>query len=104
MDTNFGEADRIDDQQVKHIVDLGYQCKLCYPICPYVPPHEWEIDFPRVLMRANLVTAKQEGVSFADKVFGDTDSVGRLASLAAPLANCANRNPVVRGLMEKHFG
>ena len=104
MDENFGEADRINDAQVKNIVDLCYQCKLCVPICPYVPPHEWEIDFPRTIMRANFVEAKQSGVSFADKVFGDTDRVGKLASLAAPLVNWANRNPAMRGLMEKHLG
>jgi Fe-S oxidoreductase len=55
-------------------------------------------------MRANLVDAKQTGASFADRVFGDTDLVGRLASLAAPLVNWTNRNPFMRGLMEKYLG
>jgi glycerol-3-phosphate dehydrogenase subunit C len=104
MDENFGEADRLKDEQVKGIVDLCYQCKLCYPICPYVPPHEWDVDFPRTIMRANMVDAKQNGTSFADKVFGDTDRVGSLASWAAPLVNWANHNPFLRGLMESYLG
>jgi Fe-S oxidoreductase len=104
MDDNFGDADAIQDAQVKHVVDQCYQCKLCYPICPYVPPHEWEIDFPRTMMRATLVEAKEKGVGFADRLFGDTDGVGKLASLAAPLVNWANRNPFLRGLMEKYLG
>ena len=104
MDENFGEADRLKDEQVKGVVDLCYQCKLCYPICPYVPPHEWDIDFPRTMMRVNLVEKKQKGVRFADRVFGDTDTVGKLSSLAAPLVNWANRNPFMRGLMEKSLG
>ena len=104
MDENFGEPDRLSDQQVKQVVDECYQCKLCYPICPYVPPHEWEIDFPRTIMRANMVDARQNGTSFADKVFGDTDRVGRMSSLAAPLVNWANQNPFLRGLMEKYLG
>ena len=104
MDENFGEADSLKDEQLKHVVDQCYQCKLCYAICPYVPPHEWEIDFPRVMMRANLVEAKQTGVGFADRLFGDTDMVGKLSSLAAPLVNWANRNPFLRGLMEKFLG
>ncbi|MEE8177817.1 MAG: hypothetical protein V3T65_07465 [Acidobacteriota bacterium] len=49
------------------------------------------------MMRANLVEKKQKGVSFADRMFGDTDLVGRLSSLAAPLVNWANRNPALRG-------
>ena len=104
VDENFGEVDTLKDEQVKHVVDQCYQCKLCYPICPYVPPHEWEIDFPRTMMRANLVAAKQKGASLADRLFGDTDLVGRLASWAAPLVNWANRNPTLRGLMEKVLG
>jgi Fe-S oxidoreductase len=104
MDENFGEPDRLSDAQVKQVVDECYQCKLCVPICPYVPPHEWMIDFPRMIMRANLVQAKRDGVPFADKVFGDTDRVGTLASLAAPLVNWMNQNPFFRGLLEKHLG
>ena len=104
MDENFGEVDRLSDGQFKSVVDQCYQCKLCYPICPYVPPHEWEIDFPRMMMRADLVDAKQKGTSVADRLFGDTDLVGGLASLAAPLVNWANRNPFLRGLMEKYLG
>jgi Fe-S oxidoreductase len=104
MDENFGEAERINDQQVKHIVDLCYQCKLCYPICPYVPPHEWDVDFPRLVMRSHLVDTKQSGTTFADRIFGDTDGVGKLASWAAPLVNWANQNPSLRGLLEKYLG
>jgi Fe-S oxidoreductase len=104
MDENFGEADRLSHAQVKQVVDECYQCKLCVPICPYVPPHEWMIDFPRMIMRANLVEAKQSGVPFQDKIFGDTDRVGKMASLAAPLVNWANRNPFLRGMLEKYLG
>lgn len=104
MDEHFGDPDALKDNQVKHIVDQCYQCKLCYPICPYVPPHEWEIDFPRMMMRSNLVEARQTGVGFADRLFGDTDLVGKLSGLAAPLVNWANRNPFLRCLMEKFLG
>ncbi len=104
MDENFGEADNLKDEQLKHVVDQCYQCKLCYPICPYVPPHEWDIDFPRTMMRANLVKRKKKGTSLADRMFGDTDGIGKLTSLVAPLVNWANRNPFLRGLMEKFLG
>ncbi|MBI4479523.1 MAG: anaerobic glycerol-3-phosphate dehydrogenase subunit C [Acidobacteria bacterium] len=104
VDENFGTAEGLKDEQLKQVVDLCYQCKLCYVLCPYVPPHEWEIDLPRTMMRANFVDAKQTGASFADKMFGDTDRVGALASWAAPLVNWANQNPALRRLMEKYLG
>ena len=70
MDENFGDASSLKDDRMKLVVDQCYQCKLCDPICPYVPPHEWDVDFPRTMMRASLVEAKNEGVSFADRMMG----------------------------------
>src|ERR1700732_1347247 len=29
-------------EDYKHTVDTCYQCKLCYPKCPYTPPHEYQ--------------------------------------------------------------
>ncbi|MBI3940667.1 MAG: anaerobic glycerol-3-phosphate dehydrogenase subunit C [Acidobacteria bacterium] len=104
VDDNFGNVDGLNDSQVNQVVDLCYQCKLCYTVCPYVPPHEWDIDFPRTMMRASLVESKKKGTSFADRIFGDTDLVGSLASLSAPLVNWVNQNPSLRALMEKYLG
>ena len=104
VDENFGEADALKDEHFKEVVDLCYQCKLCYTICPYVPPHEWDIDFPATIMRAHLVDTRKRDSNFADRILGDTDLVGKLASWMAPLVNRANRNPFLRGLMEKYLG
>jgi len=104
VDDNFGNVDALSEQQANGVVDLCYQCKLCFPICPYVPPHEWDIDFPRTMMRANMVRKKQSGATLADKIFGNTDLVGGLASRAAGLFNRANQSPFVRSLMEKYLG
>ena len=87
IDDKFGNVDALSKEQVNHVVNLCYQCKLCYPICPYVPPHEWDIDFPRTMLRARLVDTRQKGIRFADRLMGDTDRVGTLSSLAAPLVN-----------------
>jgi len=104
MDDNFGDAGALKDEDFRLVVDQCYQCKLCDPICPYVPPHEWDVDFPRTMIRADLVEKKKRGVSFADRLLGDTDWVGKLASYFAPLINRANRNSFLRGLMEKYLG
>jgi Fe-S oxidoreductase len=76
----------LSDQQVKRVVDECYQCKLCYPICPYVPPHEWLIDFPAHDDAAPTSCARSKPASgLADRLFGDTDRVGTLSSWFAPL-------------------
>ena len=94
IDDKFGNVDALSNEEVNQVVNLCYQCKLCYPIRPYVPPHEWDIVFPRTMMRAKLVETRQRGIRLADRIMGDTDKVGTLASLAAPLVNWVNRNPV----------
>ncbi len=43
----------------KNVVDYCYQCKLCYPKCPYTPPHEYQLDFPRLLLRAQAIEVKE---------------------------------------------
>jgi glycerol-3-phosphate dehydrogenase subunit C len=100
----FGAVEELSDKSINDTVDLCWQCKICDPICPYIPPHALDIDFPRMLIRWQLVRKKKEGTKFADRVFGETDLVGTLASYSAPLANWANRNKFMRGLLEKFLG
>ena len=40
--------------QQDQVIDECFQCKLCYVNCPYTPGrHEWAIDFPRLMLRAD---------------------------------------------------
>ena len=46
--------------QQDQVVDECFQCKLCYVNCPYIPgQHEWELDFPRLMMRADQVQRRE---------------------------------------------
>jgi glycerol-3-phosphate dehydrogenase subunit C len=100
----FGNVEELTSNQINEVVDLCYQCKICDPICPYVPPHPLDLDFPRTLVRYQLVRKKTEGTTFAEWIFGHTDLVGTLASYAAPIVNWANRNPLLRGVLEEQLG
>ncbi|MDX2170305.1 MAG: 4Fe-4S dicluster domain-containing protein, partial [Deltaproteobacteria bacterium] len=42
-----GHAGDLSNAEIDHVVDLCFQCKLCYPNCPYTPPHDFALDFPR---------------------------------------------------------
>ncbi len=84
--------------------ELCYHCKLCYNHCPYTPPHEWDVDFPALMRRHQLLRAERDGVPLARRLTTRTDLIGKLASLAPPLMNFANRNRASRVLMEKTIG
>lgn len=95
---------RMTPADVRHTVELCYNCKLCFPKCPYVPPHEFAVDFPRLMMRAKAVWAKDEGIALRERFLGETDLVGSLMTKVAPLANAAQHNKFNRMLMEHTVG
>ena len=98
--TLFELIDRHDDQDAAkltkaeqdQVVDECFQCKLCFVNCPYIPGQsEWEIDFPRLMLRADAMRhATKRGVASAavtDNVLGRTDLIGKLELRAAPAVN-----------------
>ena len=99
-----GDAEKLPSADVKEVVDLCYQCKLCYNHCPYTPPHRWAVDFPRLMLRARAAEARRSGVSFQDRMLGNTELVGRLGSLTAPLSNWMNELGVHRAFMQAVAG
>jgi len=94
----------LSDVEVDRVVDLCFQCKLCYPNCPYTPPHEFAVDFPRLLLRWKAHRTRRRGVRWRTRIVRNPAAIGRLASLVAPVANWALRNPLNRALMEKAIG
>ena len=88
----------------QEVVDLCYQCKLCDPICPYVPPHEFGVDFPRLMLRHKAIDAKEKGVKLQDRVLGDPDLVGKLGTIFPALANWGSNLRPNRVMMEATVG
>ena len=99
-----GDVEKLPSGDVKEVVDLCYKCKLCYNHCPYTPPHRWEVDFPRMMRRARAGEARRNGVTLQDRVLGNTDLIGKLGSLAAPLANWLNELAVHRAFVQAVAG
>jgi len=103
----YAEVDtkKLKTEDVGKVVDLCFQCKLCYIKCPYTPgDHEWAIDFPRLIARAKSQEVKKKGVPLVDKLLGDPDLAGKLGTTTAPLANWGNKNPLSRQLMQSVLG
>ena len=89
------------------VVDHCYLCDLCFMTkCPYVPPHEWNVDFPHLMLRAKAVKSRQGKVRGRDKLLTSTDLVGSLAGIpvVAQVVNAANRSRPARVLLDKVLG
>lgn len=103
----YAEVDtkKLKSEDVGKVVDLCFQCKLCYIKCPYTPgDHEWAIDFPRLMARAKAHEIRKNGSPLVDKLLGHPDLVGKLGTATAPLANWGNENGLNRRLMHTVVG
>ena len=101
------EVDGVDRADYWKVVEHCYLCDLCYMTkCPYVPPHEFNVDFPHLMLRAKAVHFKKQGASFRDRLLTDTDRLGSLGGIPVvrEVANAATHSPALRGLLEKTLG
>jgi Fe-S oxidoreductase len=100
------EVDGVKKADYWKVVDQCYLCDLCYMTkCPYVPPHEWNVDFPHVMLRAKAIKFKQ-GVKLRDRLLSSTDALGKLAAIpvVAQAVNALNKNSVSRSAMQSVLG
>lgn len=117
--TLFEAIDQHDDQdsarlthgEQDQVVDECFNCKLCYVNCPYIPgQHEWELDFPRLMLRAEQVIFKGTKPTITERAhhqaLGRTDLAGIGGSALAPLSNWALGTPgsAARQVIEKVAG
>jgi Fe-S oxidoreductase len=101
------EVDGVDKGDYIKVVDQCYMCDLCYMTkCPYVPPHEWNVDFPHLMLRAKAQRFREEGAPFRDRVLTSTDGLSKLATI--PLVditvNVLNRSSSFRKVLESTLG
>jgi Fe-S oxidoreductase len=105
--TPSGELHDVKSEDFKPVVDACTLCDMCYMTkCPYVPPHEFNLDFPHLMLRYRAAEAKKDGIPFADQELTKTDRNGELAKYVAPIANWATstQNKFTRGVLDKVAG
>ena len=101
------EMDGVAKKDSWQVVDHCYLCDMCYMTkCPYVPPHEWNVDFPHLMLRAKAARFRKEGASTRDKILSATDKVGKLAGIPVVVnaVNAINRSKSGRKLLKSVLG
>ncbi|MBM3502309.1 MAG: glycerol-3-phosphate dehydrogenase [Alphaproteobacteria bacterium] len=105
-----GELDAVASADFKPVVDACTLCDMCFMTkCPYVPPHEFNLDFPHLMLRYR-VAERHHGLrpGIGERQLTETDRNGRLAGLAVPIANWASRRdntltrPILNGIAHVH--
>jgi glycerol-3-phosphate dehydrogenase subunit C len=102
-----GEVDGVAKEDYVKVSEACTLCDMCFMTkCPYVPPHEFDVDFPHLMLRHRAALRKAEGGEFVREQLGETDRNGKLVKPVAPLANWASKveNKPVRAVMEMVAG
>lgn len=102
-----GEMDGVPKAKYTDVVDQCYLCDMCYMTkCPYVPPHEWNVDFPHTMLRAKAASFRKTGGKWRDRVLSSTDALGSFAGIpiVTQAVNAVNHTSVARGAMESVLG
>ena len=105
-DRNNGEVRKLTRAETDQVIDLCYGCRLCEIKCPYTPRdgHPFQLDFPRLMMRAKAVDAKENGVALRERVLAHPDQLGKAGTLFPKLANFGCHQRFQRVMMEKLLG
>lgn len=101
------EVDGVDKGDYMKVVDQCFLCDLCAETkCPYLPPHEWAVDFPHLMLRAKAYKFKEKDTKWRDRLITSTDPIFDAISVpgVAQAANAAAASKTLRKLGQKAIG
>ena len=101
------ELDGVKSEDFAPVVEACTLCDLCFMTkCPYVPPHEFNLDFPHLMLRYRAAEAKAGKTHFVASQLAEMDRNGTIATFVAPLANWGSdtKNTMTRKLAERVAG
>ena len=87
-ETKEGEVNSLPSKKFSEIVDSCTLCDMCFMTkCPYVPPHEFNLDFPHLMFRYRMYQ-KKSGKLF--KISSQLANIDRNAKFGIRFAKIIN--------------
>jgi glycerol-3-phosphate dehydrogenase subunit C len=99
--------DGVTSEDFGAVVDACTLCDMCFMTkCPYVPPHEFNLDFPHLMLRYRAAEAAKGHTHFVAGQLAEMDRNGTLAAVVAPVANWGSdvKNTMTRRVAERVAG
>ena len=97
------EISSISSDQFKPVVDACTLCSMCFMNkCPYVPPHEFNIDFPHLMLRYRIAQRKKGEISNVTKQLAKIDMNAKIGILFSKIINWVSdrKNKIFRKILE----
>ncbi len=89
------------------VVDACTLCDMCFMTkCPYVPPHEFNLDFPHLMLRYRMLQKKQKKLPIIQSELAKTDRNGKIGTMFASITNFLTnvRNKISRQILQFFLG
>ena len=82
------DVESVSSDQFKNVVDACTLCDMCFMTkCPYVPPHEFDLDFPHLMLRYRATQKKKNQLPKIPYQLAQTDRNGKIGVFFSTLLN-----------------
>ena len=106
-ETDEGEVSALSSEKFKPVVDSCTLCDMCFMTkCPYVPPHEFDLDFPHLMLRYRMLQRKNGEISNTAKQLIQIDRNAKFGIFFNKIINWISniKNKLLRKILEKFTG
>ncbi len=96
-------VESLSSNQFAPVVDSCTLCDMCFMTkCPYVPPHEFNLDFPHLMLRYRTLQKKQNKLNLIPKQLSQIDRNAKIGVTFAWFINIITniKNTFLRKILE----
>ena len=82
------DVESLPSKEFSNVVDACTLCDMCFMTkCPYVPPHEFNIDFPHLMLRYRALQKKQKKLAKTPYQLAEIDRNGKIGIVFSKFIN-----------------
>ena len=97
------DVESLSSEQFAPVVDACTLCDMCFMTkCPYVPPHDFDLDFPHLMLRYRTAQKKQNKLPLVPRQLAEIDRNGKIGVMFAKVINWVSniKNKFTRKILE----
>ncbi len=101
------DVESLSSQQFEPVVDACTLCDMCFMTkCPYVPPHDFNLDFPHLMLRYRSAQKKLNKLPFVPSQLAQIDRNAKIGVMLSSLVNWVSniKNKIFRKILELFAG
>ena len=97
------DVESLSSDQFAPVVDACTLCDMCFMTkCPYVPPHDFDLDFPHLMLRYRMAQKKQGKLPAVPRQLAEIDRNSKIGVMFSGLINWLSsiKNKFFRKVLE----